>query len=631
MQRRFNGRQRAALYLASDGKCSACGVDLAPGWHADHVEPWSHGGETDVVNGQALCPTCNLRKGTKANSMATKQAARPWQVEAWRRYEALQKRDFLCCSCPGAGKTHWALTLARTLLDQHVIERVVIVAPFQNVRDQWVPKTEKGTIVHLTTVDNANGGVEDARDFEGCVVTYAQVAINPDLQRRGCARPTLVIFDEIHHAGDEQTWGAQVAYAFERAAYRVGLTGTPWRRPKSGRIPFVAYDDATGDIAPEYSYSYGQAVRDGVCRYIQFHVYDAQVQCVELETATAATSSLSDLSDPQDRSQAMNVILRSDGEWLRAILYEAHQRLLDVRRGNDDEPPVPDAQGLVIADDQQHARDIARLLERITGEAPELIISDEPDAKAALDRFRAGSRKWAVAVGMVSEGVDVTPLYVGVYANRRTSPLLFRQIVGRFVRRRENETRDAMLFMPAIPDLMKHASDIENELNQVAAELEAEESPRERKPQEAKPEPVLFAWRAGDSELHDIIRSGESYSAHEYEAVRVALEQANAYLDPVKFIATARILGMQLPQVGSPAPAPVKSEEPARVSKDVQKRLLKAKLDKMVKVSAARMGIEVKALNDLLFRRFGQRSQLSIQQLQEAYRYITTLEDGGAQ
>jgi 5-methylcytosine-specific restriction endonuclease McrA len=63
MTRRFNRRQHIVLYLASDGYCEMCGKELKPSWHADHIEPWSRGGSTDVVNGQALCPTCNLKKG----------------------------------------------------------------------------------------------------------------------------------------------------------------------------------------------------------------------------------------------------------------------------------------------------------------------------------------------------------------------------------------------------------------------------------------------------------------------------------------------------------------------------------------------------------------------------------------
>lgn len=61
--RRFRPAARIALFLAARGRCAACGVELAPGWHADHVDPVAAGGATHPANGQALCPRCNLVKG----------------------------------------------------------------------------------------------------------------------------------------------------------------------------------------------------------------------------------------------------------------------------------------------------------------------------------------------------------------------------------------------------------------------------------------------------------------------------------------------------------------------------------------------------------------------------------------
>jgi 5-methylcytosine-specific restriction endonuclease McrA len=66
MQRRFTGRQRTSLYLASEGRCAQCQAPLdITDWHADHVKPFSRGGMTDETNGQALCTACNLKKGSK--------------------------------------------------------------------------------------------------------------------------------------------------------------------------------------------------------------------------------------------------------------------------------------------------------------------------------------------------------------------------------------------------------------------------------------------------------------------------------------------------------------------------------------------------------------------------------------
>jgi HNH endonuclease len=65
-RRRFNARERAALLVAAAGHCPCCGDLLLPDFHADHRDPWERGGVTDVINGQALCPTCNRRKGDRS-------------------------------------------------------------------------------------------------------------------------------------------------------------------------------------------------------------------------------------------------------------------------------------------------------------------------------------------------------------------------------------------------------------------------------------------------------------------------------------------------------------------------------------------------------------------------------------
>lgn len=65
VDRNFSGAQRAVLYDLAGGRCAVCGVRLRGGWHADHIKPWSRGGYTEIENGQATCPTCNLRKGAR--------------------------------------------------------------------------------------------------------------------------------------------------------------------------------------------------------------------------------------------------------------------------------------------------------------------------------------------------------------------------------------------------------------------------------------------------------------------------------------------------------------------------------------------------------------------------------------
>jgi superfamily II DNA or RNA helicase len=143
-----------------------------------------------------------------------------------------------------------------------------------------------------------------------------------------------------------------------------------------------------------------------------------------------------------------------------AVIAAAHKRLMQKREH------VPDAGGMIIASDQTTARAYAKLLKEITGLEPTVVLSDDPTASNRITQFSEASTPWLVAVRMVSEGVDVPRLAVGVYATSASTPLFFAQAIGRFVRsRRPGET--ASIFLPSVPNLLQLASEMEAQRNHV--------------------------------------------------------------------------------------------------------------------------------------------------------------------
>ena len=153
----------------------------------------------------------------------------------------------------------------------------------------------------------------------------------------------------------------------------------------------------------------------------------------------------------EQTGRAWRTALDPHGDWIPAVLQAANTRLDQLRRA------MPDAGGLVIATDQSTARDYAELLEEISGEKVTVVLSDDSGASTRIETFAADTSRWMVAVRMVSEGVDVPRLCVGVYATSTSTPLYFAQAVGRFVRaRKRGET--ASVFLPSVPVILSHAA-----------------------------------------------------------------------------------------------------------------------------------------------------------------------------
>jgi superfamily II DNA or RNA helicase len=381
---------------------------------------------------------------------------RSWQQEALDSYLRSTPRDYLAVATPGAGKTTFALRVATELLDRGTVQRISVICPTEHLKKQWADAALRVGIRLDPTFKNSQGSHGQA--FDGVALTYAQVASKPALHRaRTEAARTLVILDEIHHGGDALSWGDGLREAFEPAARRLALTGTPFRSD-TAPIPFVDYEPGLDGIRrsrADHVYGYGHALRDGVVRPVMFLAYSGQMRW----RTSAGDEIAAALGEPMTKDmigQAWRTALDPKGEWIPAVLAAADKRLTEVRRA------MPDAGGLVIATDQESARAYAAVLRRITGQPAVLVLSDDAGASERIEEYGNGNQRWMIAVRMVSEGVDVPRLAVGVYATSTSTPLFFAQAVGRFVRaRRRGET--ASVFVPSVPTLLDLAAELEVE------------------------------------------------------------------------------------------------------------------------------------------------------------------------
>jgi superfamily II DNA or RNA helicase len=434
----------------------------------------------------------------------TTQKLRAWQADALEQYLHEEPRDFLAVATPGAGKTTFALRIATEMLQRGIVRRVTVVCPTEHLKTQWADAAARVGISLDPNFTNAQG--RHGAQYDGVAITYAQVGMNPRLhQARTEADRTLVILDEIHHAGDSLTWGDGVRDAFEPAVRRLALTGTPFRSDSS-QIPFVRYDeDGEGFLRSraDYTYGYGDALRDHVVRPVMFMSYSGTMRWRTRDGEVIAAQLGAENTKDVDQ-QAWRTALDPEGDWIPSVLRAADRRLTEVRRG------VPDAGGLVIASDQKNARAYAAQLREITGEAPTVVLSDDAGAGARIDEFGESTDRWMVAVRMVSEGVDVPRLAVGVYATSTSTPMFFAQAVGRFVRsRRRGET--ATVFLPSVPILSAHAAAMEDERDHVLDRRPPGDVDPEAPPEEA----LLAAANREESASGDLV---DEYQALDSEA-----------------------------------------------------------------------------------------------------------------
>jgi len=387
--------------------------------------------------------------------MARTIRLRPWQREALDRFRTRTEgvdphggADFLAVATPGAGKTTFALTAARHWLADRPDARLVVVAPTQHLKTQWASNAAG---FDLALEPTWRAGEPLPTDMDGIVTTYQQVASNP-AALAPLAQHGFVVLDEVHHAGDDRAWGDGLRAAFGGAAARLSLSGTPFRSD-TNPIPFVTYE--WEEAVPDYEYGYGDALGDGgVVRPVHFPRIKGHMEWVGVDGQFHSH----DFDDDLDRARAnqrLRTALSADGQWMSSVLEDAHRRLLEVRRTQ------PDAGGLVICIDVEHARAIAELIERRWRIRPTVATSDDPMASARIARFARSGDPWIVAVRMVSEGVDIPRLRVGVFATNTTTELFFRQALGRLVRwTRGLRTQRAWLYIPDDPRLRRLAEGI---------------------------------------------------------------------------------------------------------------------------------------------------------------------------
>jgi superfamily II DNA or RNA helicase len=420
---------------------------------------------------------------------------RSWQRKAFEAWDAERPSDALIVATPGAGKTRFATRVSHALLRDRVATRILMVVPREHLKAQVARAMVGAGIMLDHKFSNGTGAL--ASDVHGAVVTYQQVCSAPRLYREMCRAATAagggiaVLLDEVHHAGDDATWGKALRDAFEPAVHRISMSGTPFRSDGTA-IPFVKYD--RGLSMADYAYDYAQALSDGVCRALVFGLHGGEAEWVARDGTQMSASFDTALTEKRYGSERLRTMLTGDA-WIGDVIEQAHLRLLSIRSDGHS-----DAAGLIAAMNQDHARSIAALMERRLGISPTIVVSDVSDASARISKFSASRDPWIVAVHMVSEGVDIPRLRVGVFASNVVTEMYFRQFCGRFVRTIDGiADPEAFVFVPDDPRLRALAHGITIDIRKSLNGVDQQEEDL------AAMEAAQQAERASDAGLYEAI------------------------------------------------------------------------------------------------------------------------------
>ena len=392
---------------------------------------------------------------------------RKWQSQAVNicRTVALRGSDrALIYACPGSGKTYCGLLIASDLgLRGSKGPKIVVLTPNLAIKTQWIDRAASIGL-RLLPVKSGEDLRQDSLAMEdvGFILSYQQaVSLKHSLKQYCDSEKPIVILDEVHHTEgpradkDGNAWGHAVEYACAKASFKLCTTGTPFREGDNP-ISFVDYGD-DGTATALVSYTYSDAIRDGVCRPIEFAMFEGRIQW--MDGAASVAASFGDKLTKKRARQRLRAALSTDGGHPRTLLLEADRKLSEIRANGGSVDGR--AAGLVVAMDTVHADEIATELASITGVRPVVVHNKVDDAQEAINAFREGDARWIVGINMLSEGVDIPRLRVGVYASNIRASLYFHQFCGRFARVMESRHERSFVYMPADDELEAIALTIE--------------------------------------------------------------------------------------------------------------------------------------------------------------------------
>jgi len=486
---------------------------------------------------------------------------RQWQSKAIELATKLlnirNENDMSVAAGVGSGKTYFSCGVAEIAMELGRAEQIIVVTINRRCQRQWSKQMKQlGITLKLLS---GNSSLKDGLppDCAGYITTYASVGAFCDLHAAFCGtKKTFVIFDEVHHLNDaeEAKWGRAARVAFDSASFRLCLSGT-FFSSNGAPIPFARMQPSNGsndvfEYDPHVNYSYGESVAEGICRRVIFKPFDGSIEYKRENDTQFRVSTFADNIDPKDKGLRLWASCQSKGAsgqpnmMLEEMLFHANRQLMDLRTAGHER-----AAGLIVCSEKAQARQVRELIQRISGHRAVLVLDDEPGSDQAIDSFAHGFAPWLVAIRMVTEGVDIPRLRVGVYLSNVVQKLTFIQFLGRVVRhfkgdqsRKGDPSGEGYIFFPGDERLMEVSISIEKEIKEA---IDLREKNRRDEGGGGGAGPGAYQSGQVDGEERDNVVAGEMFSVDEIKiAERLRLQWPNLaeeqIINMVKFVRTAQ-------------------------------------------------------------------------------------------
>ncbi len=356
-----------------------------------------------------------------------------------------------------------------------LLDGVIVFCHRNSILQQWI-ESAKNLGIKLQGIDHSSSQEKLSTQKDGWVLTYQEASINPNQTKQilqdQSHKNVLAIGDEAHHLGidpnesESPAWGKAFLEITKSCKLRLGLTGTPFRADNlsfcSAKKTLIQdKGEFIEQITPDLCIESQELIEAGDVRPLEFHFQDGSVEHKRNGIPNKDLSFLSNELRESWRARNLRRAIRlSDSSSIAVqILIKSQKKLDQIRKSH------PNAAGLVIARDIEHANSISNFLKE-NGSSVELIHSEQKDASLRLANFKSSQIHWLVSIDMCSEGFDAPRIRLVAYMTTVVTKSRFLQGITRAVRmstaRASLESiprQPSVVFAPADPLLMEYAKE----------------------------------------------------------------------------------------------------------------------------------------------------------------------------